>query len=98
MAKKIELTESSVQDRFRIYRFWIEKNKSDSYSIKLERLFKQAAKLISEYPEIGTITNVSPIGVKVVKDFKLFYINLPDTIQIIRIWDTRQDPQRLKFK
>lgn len=97
MAKKIKWTETSIRDRLSIYYFWIEKNKTDSYSEKLEKLFNEAAKLISEYPEIGTKTNASGIKVKVVKGFKLFYLNLPDSIQIIRVWDTRQNPRKLKF-
>ena len=57
MAKKIEWTLTSIQDRFRIYHFWIDNNRSVSYSNKLELLFNEAAKLISEFPEIGTETD-----------------------------------------
>jgi plasmid stabilization system protein ParE len=97
MAKKIEWTETSIRDRFRIYNFWIEHNKSDSYSKILETLFNEAAKLISEFPEIGTQTDSPDLRVKVVKSYKLFYINKIDKIQIIRIWDSRQNPSDLKF-
>ena len=65
MAKKIEWTETSIRDRFSIYEFWIRNNKSDSYSKKLEILFNEAARLISEFPEIGTETDFPGIRVKV---------------------------------
>ena len=97
MARKIEWTKTSIQDRFEIYKFWIEKNKSDSYSKKLEILFNEAAKLVSEFPEIGTETDFPGLRVKVIKSYKLFYIDDSETISIIRIWDTRQNPQHLKF-
>lgn len=97
MAKKIEWTLTSIQDRFRIYQFWIDNNKSDSYSNKLEILFNEAAKLISEFPEIGTETDYPDLRVKVVKNYKLFYINQIDKIQIIRVWDSRQNPSDLEF-
>lgn len=97
MAKKVEWTLSSVQDRFEIYRFWIEKNKSDSYSEKLELLFNEAAKLLSEFPEIGTETDFPGLRIKVIRSYKLFYLNQPDKIQILRVWDSRQDPRSLKF-
>lgn len=97
MAKKIEWTLTSIQDRFRIYHFWIDNNKSDSYSKKLEILFNEAAKLISEFPEIGTETDYPDLRVKVVKNYKLFYINQIDKIQIIRVWDSRQNPSDLEF-
>jgi hypothetical protein len=62
MAKKIEWTETAIQDRFKIYEFWVENNKSDTYSKKLENLFKKAAHLISEFPEIGIKTKMDLIG------------------------------------
>ena len=97
MAKKIEWTLTSIQDRIQIYQFWNEKNKSNLYSEKLENLFKEAAKLLSEFPEIGTQTDFPDLKVKVVRNYKLFYLNLENTIQIIRIWDTRQNPEDLKL-
>jgi plasmid stabilization system protein ParE len=93
MAKKIEWTYSAVQDRFRIYQFWLEHNKSDQ-SQKLESLFNEAAKLLAEYPELGTETDFQGIRIKVIKNHKLFYKNLPEAIQIIRVWDTRQDLEK----
>lgn len=97
MARKIEWTKTSIQDRFEIYKFWVEKNGSDSYSKKLETLFHEAAKLISEFPEIGTDTDFPGLEVKVVKSYKLFYLVDTNTIRIIRIWDTRQNPQSLEL-
>ncbi len=97
MARKIEWTQTSIRDRFEIYKFWAEKNRSDSYSKKLEILFNEAAKLISEFPEIGTETDFSGLRVKVIKSYKLFYTDDSETIRIIRIWDTRQNPQNLEF-
>lgn len=97
MAKKIEWTLTSVNDRLNIYQFWVEKNKSDLYSEKLEQLFKEAAKLISEFPEIGIETDFPSLRVKVIRSYKLFYLNLEDTIQVIRVWDTRQSPENLEL-
>ena len=97
MARKIEWTKTSIQDRFEIYKFWIEKNKSDSYSKKLEILFNEATRLVSEFPEIGTETDFPGLRVKVIKSYKLFYTDDSNTIRIIRIWDTRQNPQNLEF-
>jgi toxin YoeB len=97
MAKKVEWSHASVRDRYEIYHFWIEKSKSNVYSQKLEILFNEAAKLISEFPEIGTATDFIDVRVKVIRSYKLFYLNHPDRIQIIRIWDSRQNPENLKL-
>jgi len=96
MAKKVEWSETSIRDRFKIYQFWEENNKSNSYSEKLEQLFNQAARLISEFPEIGTKTDFGEVKVKVIKNYKLFYLANEDVIQIIRVWDTRQNPDNLE--
>lgn len=50
MAKKIIWTQAAIEDRFRIYRFWLYKTKSKTYSEKLEKLFKEGSNLISEFP------------------------------------------------
>ncbi len=80
-----------------IYHFWMDHNKSDSYSKKLEVLFNEAAKLLSEFPEIGTETDHPNLRVKVINRYKLFYLNEADKIQIIRVWDSRQNPIALKI-
>lgn len=98
MAKKIIWSEAAVLDRFRIYNFWLEHNKSNSYSEKLERIFNESATLISMYPEIGTRTDFNEVHVKIIKTYKLFYRNNTDTVEIISVWDTRQNPDSLKIQ
>jgi plasmid stabilization system protein ParE len=98
MAKKVVWTQTSIQDRFKIYEFWLNKNKSNLYSEKLEKLFIEASKLLAEFPEIGTQTDLNDVRVKVVRDYKIFYINLNDSIQIIRVWGTRQNPDELELE
>jgi addiction module RelE/StbE family toxin len=98
MAKKIVWTGTAIHDRFEIYQYWVNKNKSDLYSEKLERLFNEGAKLLSEFPEIGTQTDFQDLRVKVIRNYKLFYLNQKDNIQIIRVLDTRQNPDNLELE
>jgi len=98
MAKKIVWTQTAIQDRFKIYQFWTQKNKSDLFSEKLERLFNEGAKLLAEFPEIGTQTDFRDIRVKVIKDYKMFYLIQTNSIQIIRVWHTRQNPDNLELE
>jgi hypothetical protein len=37
--------------------FWLSHNQSQIYSDKLEKLFNESAKLIAEFPEIGSMRN-----------------------------------------
>lgn len=97
MAKKVRWTTRSITDRTNIYRYWLEQNQSDSYPEKLEQLFEKSAELISNFPEIGTLTDYHSVHYKVVRDYKIFYRIEPDEIQILRVWDTRQHPDLTKL-
>lgn len=97
MAKKIVWTETAVKDRFEIYRFWLWHNKSDTYSKKLEQLFEESSKMLSKFPGMGTKTDYQGVRVKVVRNYKIFYQAFDDRIEIIRVWDARQDPTDLKI-
>lgn len=92
MAKEVVWTDIAVRDPFRIYQFWLSHNQSPTYSEKLERLFNESARLIAEFPEIGPITDYKDVRVKTVGNHKLFYRPSENKIEIIRVWDTRQNP------
>ena len=97
MAKKIRWTTRSIIDRTDIYKYWLERNQSDVYPEKLERLFEKSAKLISNFPNIGARTDYRNVYSKVVRDYKIFYRIEADEIQILRVWDTRQDPDSARL-
>lgn len=92
MAKKIRWTTRSIVDRTDIYKYWLERNQSDSYPEKLERLFEKSAELIANLPNIGTHTDYRDVYSKAVRDYKIFYRTTTNEIQILRVWDTRQNP------
>ncbi|MEC7753497.1 MAG: type II toxin-antitoxin system RelE/ParE family toxin [Bacteroidota bacterium] len=97
MAKTIKWTTRSILDRTDIYKYWLNRNKSEAYSEKLEELFEKSAELISNYPHIGLQTNYRNVFSKVVKDYKIFYRVSSNEIQILRVWDTRQRPESMKL-
>ena len=97
MARQIAWTLSAIEDRFHIYRFWETNNDSNRYSEKLEKLFNGAANLIAEFPGIGTKTNKEGVRVKIVKEFILFYTFNDSEIKILRVWDSRHNPTKLRL-
>lgn len=60
-------------------------------------IFNETAMLVSEFPDIGLATEFPDVRVKIIKDFKLFYLNQPEKIVVLRVWDTRQNPKKLKM-
>lgn len=81
-----------------ILEYWINRNKSKTYSEKLLNLFINATILIQEYPQIGKPTTDKRVRFKVIKQYMMFYEEHKDSIIILRIWDSRQNPQKLKLK
>ena len=97
MAKKIIWTKPAHQSRVRILNFWIENNKSNSYSIKLQKLFKEHLKLLLKYPEIGIVSDFENIRILLVRDYNIYYTIEDDDILILAIRDARQNPKDFKL-
>lgn len=62
MAKKIRWSFRTNQDRFSILEYWKDRNKSNTYSIKLDDLFREGVELIADLPELGKPTDI--VGVR----------------------------------
>ena len=94
MARKIIWTRTGRENRKLILAFWRERNKSDTYSNKLRRLFKQAIQLLQTHSDIGTSTNDKTLRVKLVEsNYLIVYDTTDEAIIIHAIWDTRRNPE-----
>jgi len=63
-------------DKLAIYEYWNKRNRSTLYSTKLDKIFNEAAKLLSQHPTLGPPTNYKDIRVKNLRDYQLFAILL----------------------
>ena len=88
MAKEIVWSEKAINSRKNILKYWILKNQSTAYSIKLDELFREAVKLISEYPVIGKPTDIKNTRAKKLRDYIIFYQEVDNKIHLFYIWDT----------
>jgi plasmid stabilization system protein ParE len=84
-------------NRIQILEYWIEHNKSREYSKKLNILFKEAAEFIAEFPTIGKLTDDKLARIKIVRDFWIVYDIYENTVFILAIFDSRQNPVKLKY-
>jgi addiction module RelE/StbE family toxin len=96
MAKPIIWAAQAHRDRKEILQYWRTRNQSNTYSKKLNELFKKAVRLIAQHPYIGRKTDLENIRVKPVRDYLIVYEETPLRIEILTIWDTRRDPEDLK--
>jgi len=76
-------------------KYWIDRNNSNLYSIKLNKLFEDSVDLICKFPLIGVKSNLENIRIKLVRDYRIAYKINDETIEILTIWDSRQNPNDL---
>ncbi|MEO7080608.1 MAG: type II toxin-antitoxin system RelE/ParE family toxin [Flavobacteriales bacterium] len=97
MARKVVWTAPAEKDRKSILSYWIERNGSTTYSLKLFERFRAATKTILSHPYIGRPTNIEGVRVLAVGDYLLFYEVFADSIVVHHIWDGRRNLEDLKF-
>lgn len=96
MAKKVIWSLRAQSDRKNILEYWRQRNESDSYSKKLDNHFREAIDIVKDFPQIGKLTDDQKARIKVVKDYLLIYEDTVDSIIILTIWNSRQDPEKLQ--
>lgn len=96
MAKKLIWSVRAQNDKKEILNYWRNRNKSNAYSKKLNELFKESVKFILDFPQIGKTTDDPKARIKIVKDYLIIYEETETQISILTIWDSRQNPDKLK--
>jgi toxin YoeB len=92
MVKQIIWSILAHLNRYQILDYWINRNKSIVYSKKLNQIFEDTADFLSKHPKIGKETDVLNVRIKIVKDYFFTYRETESSIEILTIWDSRQDP------
>jgi toxin YoeB len=95
MVKKIVWSATAQNDRKEILLYWKQRNKSDSYSRKLNYLFNDAANLIAKFPKVGKPSGYNDTRIKVVRDYLIVYKEYENLILIVTVWDSRRNPLNL---
>ncbi len=94
MAKesRIVWTETAAKQRNGILRFWVENNKSNTYSIKLLELSNEKVKMISRNPDMYRKSEFPDTRVATMGHYSIYYKVDMDEVIITAFWDNRQDP------
>lgn len=96
MVRKIIWSPTAKTQLKGILKYWIDRNKSTTYSKKLNHLFKEAINIISKNPGIGHVTSKENVKVKIVRDYLIVYQLAPDSIDILAIFDGRRNPEEIE--
>ncbi|MDH0675005.1 MULTISPECIES: type II toxin-antitoxin system RelE/ParE family toxin [Empedobacter] len=92
MAKrKIIWTKTANLERKEILEYWILRNKSKRFSIKLNYLILQTLEVLRENPTIGRRTNIDNVRVKLIREYLLLYEFTDAELIILSIWDARRN-------
>ncbi|MBC8004196.1 MAG: type II toxin-antitoxin system RelE/ParE family toxin [Verrucomicrobia bacterium] len=68
------------------------------HSIKLNKSLRSVIKLLEKNPHLGVYVDVKNLRNLIQGDLNVFYMVREETIEIITIWDTRQDPEKLNLE
>lgn len=96
MAKQVIWSLRAQDDRKSILDYWQKRNKSNTYSKKLNQLFKEAINTIRDFPKIGRLTDEKNARIKIVRDYLIIYEESDTASYILAVWDGRQDPTELE--
>jgi plasmid stabilization system protein ParE len=93
MVRKIKWTVEAINDKKEILGYWIFRNKSKIYSIKLNIYLKEVVKLLSDYSFSGHLTHRKNVRIKLAKHYLIIYRITETEIQILSIIDGRRNPE-----
>ena len=97
VARRIVWSSSAKLQLKAIFEYFNFRNKSKSYSLKLNTLIQTELKILLHHPKIGKKTDSINVRGLLIENYYIFYEINETHIIILSVWDTRQDPKRLKY-
>ncbi|MGB0880744.1 MAG: type II toxin-antitoxin system RelE/ParE family toxin [Polaribacter sp.] len=95
-AVRIVWTKIAIKQRDQIFNYWNERNKSVSYSSKLNIIIVERLHLLKQFPEMGKLVDHKNTRVIFFDSYSIFYTITNVKIIITAFWDNRQDPNKIR--
>lgn len=96
--RKIIWSARAKSDLLGILNFFYKRNESKVYSLKLNRTIRDSIRLLTKHPDLGIQTEIPNVRNLIEDNYFIFYEVNSDYVEIITIWDCRQDPENRRFK
>ena len=96
MVKQIVWTLKAKNELKEILHYWIWRNKSNTFSIKLNHLIEKQLHLAAKFPEIGRKTDIENVRVKFIHKYLLYYQVTNEILYVLTIRHGSKNPQTLK--
>jgi plasmid stabilization system protein ParE len=78
-----------------ILEYWVKRNKSNRYSVKLIKLVSERTRQIAKNPELYKRTDFKNIRIASLGNYSIYFKTTKKEIIISAFWDNRQDPKKL---
>ena len=98
MARRITWTQEAKRIYKEILKFYIERNSSKTFSIKLDKEITELILLLKQYPNLGKRTDYKDLRAIIKGDYKIYYKVTGKEINIRLVWDCRQNPEDFKVE
>jgi plasmid stabilization system protein ParE len=93
--RKIIWSARAKNDLIEILDYYYKRNGTKTYSKKLNSTLRKSIKLLKKYPYIGVKTDIQSVRNLITSCYSIFYEIGSESIEIITIWDDRQNPDNL---
>ena len=98
MAEKIVWTFKAKKELVEILQYWIDRNKSNAFSLKLNSLIEAQLYLILEQPKIGRKTDIPNVYIKIIHKYLLYYEFVNGILYILTIRHGSQNSENVELK
>ncbi|MFZ2283799.1 MAG: type II toxin-antitoxin system RelE/ParE family toxin [Lutibacter sp.] len=88
-------TNTALKQRNYTFEYWNERNKSTTYSKKLNSSIKERTNILKTNPELGKKTEFNNTRAISLGHYSILYKKFDSKIIITGFWDNRQDPEKL---
>lgn len=92
---KVFWTQTAKRQRDYIFDYWNTRNKSKSYSKKLNLAIIKKIQLLKFHPEMGKTTNFGSTRAISMRHYSILYKTDNSRLIITGFWDNRQNPAKL---
>lgn len=97
MARQITWSGPAEKDRRDILAYWLERNDSPAYSLKLFKKINLVLDRVQRNPFMGRPADIPGIRIVRIDDYLLFYEVMADAIVVHHIWHGRRDLSKMKW-
>lgn len=98
MAGKIIWTNRAKIELLDIYDYWNNRNKSKTFSIKLNSLIQEQLSLVLDFQDIGKQTDIEGVSVKIIQKYLVYYEVVSNNIYVLSIRHSKRNSKSLNLQ